>query len=312
MQGLNKNDERRIRGRMGKTLFLRRLHQEDTRELKVGGLIRLCPLKILRPFFIFAFKVTGLWRRGYREFINPVVRENTFVIPGLPAELDGFTILHLSDLHLDLDTRLTPVLADRIHGLKYDLAVITGDFNNFTIHMDGRAIDEMGKLYPAFTAPVYGVLGNHDSLRDIPDLERLGIHMLINEGVRIPFRGFSLRLAGIDDPNIFQTHNLDHALRDIPGAQLTVLLSHSPCIHRTAAEKKVDIVLAGHTHGGQICLPGGRRLPLRNNRGADYVQKGRWCEGSTQGWTSSGSGSCGVPIRINCPPEILLHRLVAP
>lgn len=297
---------------MGKRLFNQRLHLEDNRELKMGGRVRICPMRLFKPVLKFAFKASGLWARGFREFMNPIVRENRFVIPGLPRELDGFTILHLSDLHLDLDTRLTPVLFQRIRNLKYDIAVITGDFNNFTVHRDGTALKEMGKLFSAFSAPAYGVLGNHDSLRDIETLERIGTRILLNECVRIRHNGFSIRLAGIDDPNIFQTHDIRNALSGVPDAALTVLLSHSPCIHREAASEKIEIVLAGHTHGGQICLPGGRSIRLHNDRGADYVQKGFWSEGATQGWTSSGTGSCGIPVRLNCPPEILLHRITAP
>lgn len=311
MQGMTKTDRRLVMGRMGKRLFNRRLHLEDTRELKMGGRVRLCPMRLFKPVLKLAFKASGLWSRGFREFLNPVVRENRFVIPHLPRELEGFTILHLSDLHLDLDTRLTPVLFQKIQNLKYDIAVITGDFNNFTVHRDGTALEEMDQLISAFSAPVYGVLGNHDSLRDVTVLERIGTRILLNECVRIQHNGYAIRLAGIDDPNIFRTHDIQSALRGVPDAALTVLLSHSPCIHREAAAEKVEIVLAGHTHGGQICLPGGRCIRLHNDRGADYVLKGFWTEGATQGWTSSGTGSCGIPVRLNCPPEIMLHRLTA-
>src|SRR5690606_2724949 len=132
--GMTQAERRRIRERMGTGLYRRRLLLEDTRELKLGGLVRLCPMRILKPLLVFAMKASGLWGRGHREFLSPVVRHNIFVVPGLPAELEGLTILHLSDLHLDLDTRLTPVIAQTLQGLTYDIAVATGDFNNFTVH----------------------------------------------------------------------------------------------------------------------------------------------------------------------------------
>lgn len=312
MHGTTHAERRRIRGRMGPRLYHRRIFLEETRELKLGGLVRLCPMRLLKPALTVAMKATGLWKRGYQEFLSPVVRRNAFAIPGLPAALEGFTILHLSDLHLDLDARLAPVVAQAIAGLEYDIAVVTGDFNNFTVHMDDTALDEMARLVPVFTAPLYGVLGNHDSLRDVPVLERMGVKMLLNESVLIPRGDAIVRLAGIDDPNIFRTHDLDKALgTPRRHADLTVLLAHAPCIHRDAAARGVDIVLCGHTHGGQICLPNGYTPRIHKDGGARHVQKGLWRDGPTQGWTSSGTGACGIPVRINCPPEILLHQFVA-
>lgn len=310
MRGMTKKNRRRIIGRMGQRHFTQRLHKEDTRELKLGGRIRICPMRLMKGSLIRFFKITGLWRRGYREFINPVVRHNTFAIDGLDPRLDGLTILHLSDLHLDLDTKLTPVIMDLIRPLKYDLAVITGDFNNFTIHMDGTALGEMKRIMTAFSAPVYGVLGNHDSVRDIEELEEIGIRMLINESVTLTHNGAPCILAGIDDPNIFQTHDLDKALpKQTPPSTPVILLSHSPSIHTEIAEHKVDVVLSGHTHGGQICFPNGGIILGRIDRGDKHVRKGYWKEGPTQGWTSSGTGACGIPFRLNCPPEVILHRL---
>lgn len=311
MHGVTNRNERLIKGRMGKHLFTKRLHKEDTRELKMSGRVRICPMRLFRGVLTAAFKVSGLWHHGHRQFMNPVVREHAFRIKNLDPRLSGLTILHLSDLHLDLDTSLTPILFKKIKDLKYDLAVITGDFNNFTVHMDGTAIDEMAKLIAGFSAPIFGVLGNHDSLRDIPILESLGVRILLNESVTLTHNNATWQLAGIDDPNIFRTHDLEKALETKTKSSLTMLLAHSPSIYSEAAAHNVDIVLCGHTHGGQICLPGGRIILRHIDRGPRHVQKGYWWEGRTQGWTSSGTGSCGIPVRINCPPEIMLHRIVA-
>ena len=309
---MTKKNRRRISGRMGRRNFSQRLHKEDTRELKLGGRIRICPMRLIKGGLTRFFKITGLWRRGYREFINPVVRHNTFAIDGLDPRLEGLTILHLSDLHLDLDTDLTPVIIELIRPLTYDLAVVTGDFNNFTIHMDGTALDEMQRIMPTFSAPVYGVLGNHDSVRDIPRLEEMGVRMLINESVTIEHNGGSFILAGIDDPNIFQTHNLEKALsKQSPPGTPVILLSHSPSIHNEIADHNIDVILSGHTHGGQICLPNGRIILGRIDQGDKRVHKGYWKEGTTHGWTSSGTGACGIPFRLNCSSEVILHRLTA-
>ena len=296
---------------MGSKLLAKRLHTENTREQRLGGRINICPMRIARPIVNLAFKTTGLWNRAHREFMNPVVRENTFQIAGIPDSLHDFTILHLSDLHLDLDTNLTQVIHERIKSLSFDVAVVTGDINNYTIHTDGRALVEMRSLMPAFgDAPVYCVLGNHDSMQDVPVLEDMGICVLLNENTRIERDGESIAIAGVDDPNIFATHDLDKALTGTEDAAVKVLLSHSPGIHKEAVEHNVDIMLCGHIHGGQICLPSGRMLRTYKDQGAKHVLRGHWTEGSTQGWTSTGTGSCGVPLRLNCPPEIVLHRLV--
>lgn len=311
MRGLTKKERRQITGRMGGSRLKQRIHKENTRERTLGGRIRWCPMRCFRGTLAGLFKLIGLWGRGYREFLSPVVRHNTIAVNNLDPRLHGLTLLHLSDLHLDLDTRLTAVIADTIRPLRYDLAVITGDFNNFTIHLGTTALTEMQALMPAFSAPVYGVLGNHDSVHDIPGLEALGVRMLVNEFTPIHHNGAVFILAGIDDPNIFATHDLDRALprNPRPGTPV-ILLSHSPCIHRESAERGIDLVLCGHTHGGQICLPGGRPILPRNDRGAPHVRRGPWREGATQGYTSPGTGSCGIPIRLNCPPEVILHHLV--
>lgn len=311
MHGMTQKNQRLIKGRMGKHLFATRLHKEDTRELKMGGRVRICPMRLFKGVLTAAFKVSGLWHLGHREFKNLRVREHEFRISNLDPRLSGLTILHLSDLHLDLDTSLTPIIFDKIKDLKYDLAVITGDFNNFTVHEDGTALAEMAKLIEGFSAPIFGVLGNHDSLRDIPTLEAMGVRILLNESVKLTHNNAEWHLAGIDDPNIFRTHDLAKALLTKTKSSLTVLLAHSPSIHHEAASHDVDIVLCGHTHGGQICLPGGGIIMRGIDKGSRHVQKGHWREGRTQGWTSSGTGSCGIPVRLNCPPEIMLHRIVA-
>ncbi len=296
---------------MGSKLLEKRLATENTRELLLGGSVNICPMRIARPVVNLAFKAAGLWKRAHREFMNPVVRENEFQIPSLPEQLRDFKILHLSDLHLDLDTNLTKIIYERVKNLSFDIAVVTGDFNNYTVHTDGQALVEMRSLIPAFGgAPIFGVLGNHDSMRDVPVMEDMGVRVLLNENTRIEKDGAEIAIAGIDDPNIFATHDLDKALAGTDDAAAKVLLSHSPGIHKEAARHGVDIMLCGHIHGGQICLPGGKMLRTYKDQGATHVLRGHWSEGSTQGWTSAGTGSCGVPLRLNCPPEILLHRLI--
>lgn len=306
-----------LKRRLGSACFARRMHEEATRELRMGGAVRWCPMKAVKPLAALFFRVTGLWKRGHREFLDIRLREETFAIEGLDPALEGFTLLHLSDLHLDISPDLPAAIraaVERARG-RYDAAVVTGDFNNFTVHNDARALSLVADLRSAFSAPVYGVLGNHDSLRDVPYLERHGIRMLLNESVRLrragaPATAAHVLLAGIDDPNIFRNDDLAAALRGRVPGQPTVLLAHAPSIHERAAAAGVDVVLCGHVHGGQVCLPSGKTVAWRTWNFPRRVWRGRWTEGRTQGYTSTGTGACGVPIRLNCPPEIVLIHLV--
>jgi len=156
--------------------------------------------------------------------------------------------------------------------------------------------------------PVYGVLGNHDTIRMVPDLEAMGIRMLLNECEPIEREAATIYLAGIDDAHFYRVDNIEKAGSRIPHDVFSILLSHTPEIYRQAAYAGFDLLLSGHTHGGQICLPGsipltlGSVLPRRFGAGA-------WTYHNMAGYTSTGVGSSIVPVRINCLPEVTLHRL---
>ena len=166
----------------------------------------------------------------------------------------------------------------------------------------------MRRLRQHIKAPIFAVLGNHDYLESVEPLEALGVRFLLNEHTLLGHAGATLALIGIDDPNIYRTHDLSRALAGVPPGIPRILLSHSPSIFEEALAAKIDFVLAGHTHGGQICLPGGG-IVLRNDPSPRQLLRGAWRVGNTQGYTSQGTGSCGVPLRLFCRPEIALHLL---
>lgn len=313
---LTSDEAAALKRRLGPALFNERIRKEDTRELHMGGRFRWCPMRYAGPAARLAFRLAGLYGRAHREFLDIRVREESFALPGLAPELDGFTLLLLSDLHLDIDPALPGAIRTAVESVadRYDAAAIAGDFNNFTIHLDTAALRLVASLRDAFTAPVYGVLGNHDSIRDVPHLERGGVRILLNESVRLRRAGArggpALLLAGVDDPNIFATHDLAAALRGRRPGEPCVLLAHAPSVYREAAAAGVSLMLCGHVHGGQVCLPSGRTLAWRHWRFPRHVWRGRWSEGATQGYTTTGVGACGAPLRLNCPPEIVLVRLV--
>lgn len=298
-----------VADRFGRERYFKRVRMEMSREYALFGMVRWCPLPAVSRILRVVLKVSGLWDRGYREFLSPVVVRNEVFVRGLPDLFDGFTVLHFSDMHLDLDERLAGVIAGTVSGLKYDAVAITGDFNNMTIHPRGSVAQRLSRITGALHGPVFGVLGNHDSLHDVPFYESLGITMLLNESVPVERGGEKIYFVGIDDPNKFRTDDLDGACRGIPPGAVRLLLSHSPCIYARAAAAGIDFVMSGHLHGGQICLPSGRMIHVRNDSSPRRFWSGAWREGGTQGWTTRGLGGGGVPVRLNCSPEAVLHVL---
>lgn len=254
-------------------------------------------------------RLAGLHTRGRQNARRVEVRRNEFALERLPVEFEGYTLLHISDLHLDMAADIPDALIDAVgRAGHYDLCVITGDLRARTFGPYGGALAGMGRVFPHIQSPVYAILGNHDTIRMAPGLEDLGLRLLLNESVRLERDGAAIYLAGIDDPHYYRADNLEKATDGIPDGALSILLSHSPEMYRHAAYANFDVMLSGHTHGGQICLPGG--IPLMYNaRAPRFLCNGYWRYHRLQGYTSVGSGVSIVDVRLNCPPEITLHRL---
>lgn len=248
----------------------------------------------------------GLGHWGRRNAARVHLEHHTIRSAGLPPALDGFKMLQLSDLHLDLDTGILPRLVERLPRIDCDLVVVTGDFRNSTSGDFAQSLEKTGQILRAMNAPVFGILGNHDFIEMVPGLEAAGLRILLNEGVFIEHGEARLFLAGIDDPHFYKTDDLARAgLLEPRPDTFRILLSHSPEVYREAASH-FDLMLAGHTHGGQICLPG--RIPIiRNGNCPARMLSGRWEEGRLIGYTSRGTGCCGIAARFFCPPEITLH-----
>ncbi|MGA7979070.1 MAG: metallophosphoesterase [Chromatiaceae bacterium] len=257
-----------------------------------------------------AMRAVGLYGRGKRNAAAIRLCRYDIVLPGLPRAFHGFRLLHLSDLHLDMDLAITHALSQRVREAEYDLCVITGDFRACTYGEHDQAVAAMAALRTHIGSPVYAVLGNHDFIEMVPDLETLDVRVLLNESTVIERSGAAIYLAGIDDPHYYRADNLEKAADTIPVDGVSILLAHSPEIYRHAAHAGFDLMLCGHTHGGQICLPGG--IPITYNATCPRaLGRGAWRWGNLQGYTSSGAGSCVVAARFNCPPEIAVHRLLA-
>lgn len=256
-----------------------------------------------------ALRLAGIYRWGQRNAWKIRVNRNTVFLPGLPRPLDGLRLLHLTDLHLDSHPGFPEVLAAAVAPLDYELCVLTGDYRYRTSGPADAALAGMGTLLQAIHRPVYAVLGNHDSVRMVPALEQLGARVLLNESEQA---GPGLHLVGVDDPHYFRADNLEKACAGLPEDAASVLLCHSPELYRQAAHSGVGLMLCGHTHGGQICLPGGWPLFTNADCPKPLARGGAWRHGDLQGYTSVGAGSSVLDVRFNCPPEVVVHTLRSP
>jgi uncharacterized protein len=262
----------------------------------------------LHAIIRLGLRLSGLYGRARRNAADVQVRHNDIVSPRLPRAFEGFTVLQISDLHVELCPEAIDRVAALLPSLDYDITVMTGDYRARTFGPHQPAIDGAARVRSALRGPIYGVLGNHDTIRMVPAFEAMGIRMLLNECTTVEHAGARIYLAGIDDPHFFRADNIQKAADPIPDDGFSILLSHTPRVYRQAAHGGFDVMLCGHTHGGQLCLPGG--FPLSKDRGLPRsLVAGAWRFRGMAGYTSVGVGCSMVPVRLNCPPEITLHHL---
>ncbi len=174
----------------------------------------------------------------------------------LPRGFDGFTLLHISDLHVDMNEgamrRLAELLPElELRSLRSDRRFSRRDL--WPVRGDARG---HGGLRAHIKGPVYGVLGNHDTIRMVPASRRWASACCSTSARRFRAAVEQIYLAGIDDAHFYRVDNIEKAAAGIPRDAFSILLSHTPEIYRQAAHADFDLLLSGHTHGGQICLPG--------------------------------------------------------
>ncbi|HCY83627.1 MAG TPA: metallophosphoesterase [Desulfobacteraceae bacterium] len=252
-----------------------------------------------------------LWRRGYQNASVPKLVTKKLSIRGLPKDLSGFTILHLTDLHLDGIPELGEHICDITRGMAPDICVMTGDFITYYNRANYRDIlPAMERIVKGVSARygIFAVLGNHDTWRLVPPFENLGIRMLVNESVTLAKEGATVMITGVDDPHEYLTKQAFQALKT-NAAGVKLALVHTPELFREAQRNDYTLYMAGHTHGGQICLPGGVPVFVHLNRGHRFY-RGKWQFGRMIGYTGQGVGAVGVPLRFNTHSEIALISLV--
>ena len=245
--------------------------------------------------------------------------DTTIRIADLPAPFHGFRIVQLSDIHLDEFTEplFLENVVHRINALSPDLVLVTGDFitrGSLTFLDSHHAAYRSAEILSALKAPqTYTVLGNHDvavsSSLVIDALRSHRIPILVNQYVPIERSNARIWLCGSDDagtsrPDLYLT------IPEKPDGPV-ILMVHEPDYADTVVQhprgKSVDLMLSGHSHGGQVRMPfyGPLILPPM---GQKYVM-GHFQFGRMQLYVNRGIGSVGLPFRFNCPPEITLHTL---
>ena len=297
--------------RLGRVHAQQRLGIESEHEAQIFGhglnffhFENLTASHVLIRVFLMA---TGLYWRGLKNAKQVRVTHNIIKSPRLPTSFQGYTMLQISDPHVDMNFEVMQQIESLVDRLHYDVCVLTGDYRGKTFGPIDATLKGMAHLRDALKGPVYGVLGNHDTIAMVPALEAMGIRMLLNEKDVLERGHERIHLAGIDDAHFYQVDNIEKAAAGIPHNEFSILMSHTPEIYRHATHAGFDVLISGHTHGGQICLPGGIPLTLDSNL-PRRMGAGSWTYHDMIGYTSRGAGSSVVPVRFNCPPEITLHH----
>ena len=226
----------------------------------------------------------------------------------LTQRIDGFKIIHLSDIHHSPFTGIEYIerVVKVANRLRPDMFLLTGDYVSHEREYIAPVAAVLGRLKSRFGT--HACLGNHDHWTDADLVTHLfrgeGINMLVNEGIRLEAHGASFWLAGVDDYMVGKT-DVASALRGSFPDEMKLLLAHNPLIFRESVRAGVDLTLSGHTHGGQIKIRDEEKriLPRRKLKAGLHTRK------NSQVYITRGIGTVVVPMRYQCPPEISLLEL---
>lgn len=243
-------------------------------------------------------------RSAINEANTLTVEKITIRLNRLPKNLDGLRIVHLSDIHHSPFTNLEHIrrAIDISNELKPDMFILTGDYVSHEAEYIAPMAEVLGLLKSEFGT--FACLGNHDHWTDagqvVERLRAANIRVLINEGFRFQARNAAFWLAGVDDYMVGQT-DLAAALRGSFPDEMKLLLAHNPKSLYRAARAGVDLMLSGHTHGGQVKIRDDEKRILPRRR---KFASGLYCRRETQIYITRGIGTVVLPVRYGCPPEI--------
>lgn len=261
-------------------------------------------------FMKTVLRLLGVYEQGKHNALKLKTTSVTFHFPSLPASFDGYTILYLSDLHLDGLDGLTERVQELVKKHTVDLCLLGGDFRMEHHGPFTEALARLRRLLPEIQTRdgIIGIMGNHDCLEMIEPLAECGVTVLLNDSQAIEKNGEKIWLVGVDDPHYFKCHDLDHAFDGVPEGSFRVFLAHSNEIYREASAYHPQLYLCGHTHGGQIQVPFIGAI-FTHSKAPRSLYYGPWKYDSMLGYTSCGVGVSGVPARFATQGEILLITL---
>lgn len=260
------------------------------------------------PLRDFVGNLSRIARYALNEANSLSLEKVKIKLERLPKKLDGFRIIHLSDVHHSPFTSLEHItravkIANR---LKPDMFVLTGDYVSHEPEYIAPVAEVLGKLESEFGT--HACLGNHDHWTDAGFLtehfRRQNINVLINEGFRLVVRDSSFWLAGVDDYMVGKT-DFPASMKGSFPDEMKILLAHNPVIIRQAARFGVDLMFSGHTHGGQVKM----REPKNKIFARRKLTSGLHRRKDTQIYITRGIGTVVLPVRYQCPPEISLIEL---
>ena len=245
-----------------------------------------------------AFRLFGLYKKGMLNAMDIRVNRIDFAFPDLPPAFDGYTILFLSDLHLDGLEGLPERIGEVLRKHPADLCLLGGDYRMETYGPFTEALEHLRGLIPQARTKdgVLGILGNHDCPEIIAPVEACGMKFLVNEAKAVERNGQRIWIVGADDPHLYRSEDLDEAFSAVPRGEFSILAVHSNEIYKAAAKYGPRLYLCGHTHAGQIRLPRIGAVFTHSSAPRKYCQ-GVWEYEGMTGYTSSGIGVSGVPLR---------------
>ncbi len=265
------------------------------------------------PLVAIGGSVSGVMQ----SFTGVRVFERDLHFKNLPLELDGFRILHLCDLHLGAYFNLADleILIDQLSSGRYDLVSLIGDVSD-DLDILPDALEMVAALNS--THGHLATLGNHEYYRGIQAVYHSyrysKVHLLVNEGINLPVGNSSVFVGGADDPATiswgadrteFFKNSVNGAMKNSTSDSFKLLLTHRPSAFKVAEKEKIDLSLAGHTHGGQLGLMGQSVIDMF---GDELYVWGHFTRGESQLYTSSGVGHW-FPFRLGCPAEAPIFTL---
>jgi predicted MPP superfamily phosphohydrolase len=256
-----------------------------------------------------ALRASGLMARGRRNALDIRLGEAAFAFDDLPPAFDGYRLLHVGDPHFDSVEGTAERIAALVAQHQVDLFVLTGDYRRRVHGPYEQILPMLETVLRAARARdgIIATLGNHDTAAMAAPLEALGIRLLANESVTLQRGGDALHLTGFDDVHYFYTPAAD-AAADAAPAGFRIALVHSPEFALHAARAGYRFYLCGHTHGGQVCLPGGTPVLTASALGRRFAA-GAWRHESMYGYTSRGAGTSGLPVRFFSRGEVTVITL---